>query len=253
MDTLSARVHTLVEKPIARSIDQASELIEASHEYDVRLAVGHVERFNPAVQELKRRMKAGELGIISSLVARRVGVMPPRIKDVNVILDLAVHDIDVAMYLLDQEPSAVAASGGSALLSNNRLDHSEIFLEFGSIGCFIQANWITPIKIRTLSVTGDAGHAELNYVTQRLEIFQSNLERHFGDFGDFVVRFGTPQTIAADITPQEPLRLELKSFLDAVEGKGSVIVTGEEGMRALEVAERVKNAIADKILLPAMA
>jgi UDP-N-acetylglucosamine 3-dehydrogenase len=240
MDTLRAHVHTLVEKPIARSLEQASELIEAGHTYGVKLAVGHVERFNPAVQELKRRLKTGELGTISSMIARRVGVMPPRIKDVDVILDLAVHDIDVVMYLLDQEPSEVAACAGSALLSHNRSDHSEIFLRFGNIGCFIQANWITPIKIRTLSVTGDAGHAELNYITQRLEIFQSTLDRHFDNFGDFVVRFGTPQTIAVDTTPQEPLRLELKSFLNAIEGQDSVIVTGEEGARTLAVAERVK-------------
>ncbi len=253
MDTLSARVHTLVEKPIANNLAEASELVEASHKFGVKLAVGHVERFNPALQELKRRVKAYELGGISSVVARRVGVMPPRVKDVDVILDLAVHDIDVLMYLLDQEPSEVAASAGSALLTNNRLDHSEIFMKFGNIGCFIQANWITPIKIRTLSVTGDAGHAELNYVTQRLEIYQSNLARQFDDFGDFVVRFGTPQTIAADLTPQEPLRLELESFLSAVDGNDSMIVTGEEGTRALFVAERVRAAVQTRLALGTMA
>ncbi len=246
LDVINAGFHVLVEKPIASTLEQAEEMTAASHAKGVLLQIGHVERFNPAVQELKRRMKAGELGCVSSINARRVGVMPPRVKDVDVILDLAVHDIDVVRYLLDQEPIEVRATAGSALLSKNRRDHSEIFLSFGEVSCFLQSNWITPIKIRTLSVTSDAAHVELNYVTQRLEIYQSTLQRSYDDFGDFVVRFGTPQTIAVDMTPQEPLRLELKSFLQAVEGKESVMVTGEEGIRTLRVVERIKQSLIKK-------
>ena len=246
MDVIRAGVHTLVEKPITSTIAQAEEMTAASHTHSVLLQVGHVERFNPAVQELKRRMKSGELGQVSSIIARRVGVMPPRVKDVDVILDLAVHDIDVVRYLLDDDPIEVRATAGSALLSKNRRDHSEIFLSFGQVSCFLQANWITPIKIRTLSVTSDAAHVELNYVTQRLDIYQSTLQRSHDDFGDFVVRFGTPQTIAVDSTPQEPLRLELQSFMQAVRGKGQVIVTGEEGTKTLQVVERIKCSLLKK-------
>ncbi len=252
MDAIHAGAHVLMEKPIASNSQAAIELVKEAHARGLVLAVGHIERFNPAVQELKRRMEIGDLGNISSIVARRVGVMPPRIKDVNVILDLAVHDIDIACYLLGCEPSQVAAGAGSALLSNNRYDHTEIFLKFGMIGCFIQANWITPIKIRTLSVTGDAGHAELNYVTQHLEIFQDTLDRQFDDFGDFVVRFGTPQSISVEITPREPLQLELENFLLAVEGKPSCSVNGEEAIRALSVAESVLATVKqDRMGLPA--
>jgi UDP-N-acetylglucosamine 3-dehydrogenase len=246
MDVINAGIHALVEKPIASTVEQAEEMTAAGRAKGVLLQIGHVERFNQAVQELKRRMRSGELGCVSSIIARRVGVMPPRVKDVDVILDLAVHDIDVVRYLLDEEPIEVRATAGSALLSNNRRDHSEIFLSFGDVSCFLQSNWITPIKIRTLSVTGDAAHVELNYVTQRLEIFQSTLQRSHDDFGDFVVRFGTPQTIAVDMTPQEPLRLELKSFLQAVRGKESVIVTGEEGIRTLRVVERINQSLTKK-------
>ncbi len=246
MDAIHAGIHVLLEKPIANTLEQAQELTAASHANGVFLQIGHVERFNPAVQELKRRMQAGELGKVSSIIARRVGVMPPRVKDVDVILDLAVHDIDVVRYLLDQEPIEVRATAGSALLSHNRNDHSEIFLAFNGVTCFLQSNWITPIKIRTLSVTSDVAHVELNYVTQRLDIFQSTLQHTYDDFGDFVVRFGTPQTIAVDSTPQEPLRLQLKSFLQAIAGQEPVIVTGEEAIRTLQVVERVKNSLIKK-------
>lgn len=243
LDTLRAGVHTLVEKPLASTIAEAEALVQAARDAQVILAVGHVERFNPAVQELKRRIDAGELGALTSIVARRVGIMPPRVKDVDVILDLAVHDIDVVMFLLGRAPDYVNASASRALLSD-RFDHSEIFLKFGAVGCFIQANWITPIKIRTLSVTGDRGHAELNYVTQKLEIFESTLAREYDDFGDFVVRFGTPRSTTAPISPREPLHIELDCFLQAVAGQGANIVRSEDAMRALAVAFRARAAVA---------
>ena len=241
-DTLNARLHTLVEKPLTNNLAEAADLVQTARTRQIKFAVGHVERFNPAVQELKRRLDAGELGKPSSLVARRVGVMPPRVKDVDVILDLAVHDIDIAMFLLGRKPDQIAVSADHALLSD-RFDHSEIFLRFGETGCFIQANWITPIKIRTLSVTGDKGHAEVNYVTQRLEIFQSTLDRQFDDFGDFIIRFGDPQKLAVPIVHQEPLRLELESFISAVRNDTPVTVDGAEGMKALEVAVRVRESV----------
>lgn len=239
---IAAGIPALVEKPLAATVAEAEALTAAARERGVLLAVGHIERFNPAVQELRRRLDAGELGAVRSVVAKRVGVLPPQVKDANVIVDLAVHDIDVIGYLLGSAPTEVYAAGGRALLSD-RLDDAEIFLKYGDIGCFIQVNWITPLKIRTLSVTGSAGYAELNYVTQKLEIYQSNVERHFDDFGDFVIRFGTPRTVTVPITAREPLRLELEAFLQAVEGKSANIVSGEEGTEALVVAYRALEAL----------
>lgn len=242
MDTLRAGVHTLVEKPIAADLNQAAVMINEAYNQGLVLAVGHIERFNPAVRELKRRIQIGELGILTSIVTRRVGVVPPRIKDVDVILDMAVHDIDVILFLLGRLPNSVAAAASSVLLSD-RFDHSEIFMRFGDIGCFVQANWITPIKIRTLSVTGSAGHAEVNYVTQQLEIFESHVARQFNDFGDFVISFGTPSKKIVEIQRQEPLRLELEEFLKMVRTGNGKIVTAEEAMQTLAVVQRVKESM----------
>jgi UDP-N-acetylglucosamine 3-dehydrogenase len=236
-EIMAAHVHLLVEKPLATSVAEAQALVRTSREMGVVLAVGHIERFNPAVQELKRRIEGDELGAITSIVAKRVGVLPPQVKDADVIIDLAVHDIDILNYLLGKMPTQVYATAGRALLSD-RFDHAELFLKYEQVGCFIQVNWITPIKIRTLSVTGNAGYAELNYVTQKLDLYQSNLERQFDNFGEFIVRFGTPQSITVPIAPQEPLRLELESFLASIRGRPSSGVSGEDGVRALLVAEQ---------------
>lgn len=238
--------HVLVEKPLAGSVEEAEALIDASHRKGTLLAVGHVERFNPAVQALKRCIDAGELGDITSVVAKRVGVLPPQVKDANVLVDLAVHDIDVIGYLLGTMPTEVRAAGGRALLSD-RLDHAELFLKYGGIGCFVQVNWITPLKIRELSVTGNRGYAELNYVTQKLDLYQSNLERSYDDFGDFVLRFGVPESVTVPLKATEPLRLELEAFLRAVEGKGGQVVSGEDGLKALIVAEWATRQIEEHV------
>lgn len=241
-DVIAHGVHLLVEKPLAATVTEAEQICDAAHKAKIHLAVGHIERFNPAVQELRREIQNGALGEISSVIAKRVGVMPPQIKDANVITDLAVHDIDVLNYFFNTMPSAVHATAGFALL-DKRYDHAEIFLRYRNAGCFVQVNWITPVKIRTLSVTGDAGHAELNYVTQKLEIFESTIARAYDDFGDFVIQFGDARKTSVGIEMREPLRNELDNFVGVLRGEREAIVTGQDGVNALRVAERVLEQV----------
>lgn len=235
-------VHLLVEKPLASNPQDAQEIVNAARHANVQLAVGHVERFNPAVQALRAQIQNGSLGKISSVVAKRVGVMPPQVKDANVIIDLAVHDIDVLNYFFETMPRVVNATAGHALLAN-RYDHAEIFLRYRDAGCFIQVNWITPIKIRTLSVTGDAGHAELNYVTQNLEIFESTVAREYDDFGDFVVRFGEAHRSVLELEKREPLQLELQDFVSAIVENRPPSVSGTQGVQVLEIADQALRAV----------
>lgn len=244
-EVLQAGINMLIEKPLAHSVEQASQLIQLAKRFNVIMAVGHVERYNPAVMELKRLISSGQLGEITSIVAKRVGMLPPQVKDSNVILDLATHDIDVINFLLDREPTDVVATAGMALL-DYCYDHSEIFLKYENIGCFVQVNWITPVKIRTLSVTGTQAYAELNYVSQELCLFEINLEKTYTDFGDFVVKFGESRSVKIPITVKEPLRCEIECFLHAIQGGNAPIVTGEEALKALKVVERVLSALKGK-------
>lgn len=235
-------IHLLIEKPLAAGVAEADEIASAASRAGLYLTVGHIERFNPAVQELRRRVVNGSLGDITSVVARRVGVMPPQVKDANVIIDLAVHDLDILNYFFGALPDHVTANAGHALLTN-RFDHAEIFLRYGQVGCFVQVNWITPLKIRTLSVTGNAGHAELNYVTQKLEIFASTHERTYDDFGDFVIRFGEARKAVIELEMREPLQVELENFVNVIRGQAAPIVTGQDGVNALRVAAQVLDSL----------
>jgi UDP-N-acetylglucosamine 3-dehydrogenase len=197
--------------------------------------VGHIERFNPAVQKLKEIIKHGKLGEITSIIARRVGIFPPQIKDANVFLDLAVHDIDIFNYLLERDPREVYAKAGRAL-SSRREDHAVITLDYGKAACMVQVNWITPVKVRNLAVTGTKGYAELDYISQELKVFESIYERTYDSFGDFVIKFGTSKESKVDVTTEEPLKAELEGFVECVKEGKKPAVSGEDGLKAVELA-----------------
>ena len=240
-DVIAHGCSLLVEKPITKSVADAEELVSMARKAGVRLAVGHIERFNPAVQKLKSIIDRGSLGQITSILARRVGLFPPRIKDANVIIDIGVHDIDVFNYLLGKEPQSIFSCAGKALI-NDREDYADIFLKYNGTNGIIQVNWITPVKIRVLNVTGTKGYAELNYITQDLVIYESIYRKTYDRFGDFVVLFGEPKKRHIRINKQEPLKLELRDFIDAVRKGRDPLVTGEDGLRVLRTAVAIMEA-----------
>lgn len=242
LDVIGFKKHLLIEKPIASTTKEAQEIIKAAKKAKVKLTVGHIERFNPAVQGLKDVIKKDDLGKIISIIAKRVGMFPPQIKDANVIIDLAVHDIDIFNYLLNQQPSEVFTRGRKAL-TNRREDSAEIFLSYNGISGFIQVNWITPVKIRTLSVTGSKGYAELNYITQRLELYQSRYKKMVDNFGEFVIKFGEPVKKEIRINKKEPLFCELESFIKCIKRDKEPEVTGEDGLLALVIAEKAMESL----------
>lgn len=236
--------HLIIEKPLADTSVKAKEVVEAAEKAGVKLAVGHIERFNPAVQELKKIIDSGKLGKVTSILARRVGLFPPRIKDANVVVDIAVHDIDVFRYLLGKDPDKVYASGGKALI-NDREDFADIFLKYNGTNGFIEVNWITPVKIRMLNVTGTKGYARLNYITQDLRLYESVYKKTYDKFGDFVLQFGEPREMAVEVKNQEPLKAELSDFVEAVRKKREPLVTGEDGVEVLRITERIMESMGD--------
>ncbi len=237
-DVIERGVNLLIEKPITKNLKHAEEIVELANKAGVKLAVGHIERFNPAVQQLKKLIDDGKLGKITSILARRVGLFPPRIKDANVIIDIAVHDIDVFNYLLGKDPVKISASAGKALV-HDREDYADIFMKYNGTNGLIEVNWITPVKIRVLNVTGTKGYAELNYITQDLEMHESNYKKTFDEFGDFVVQFGEPKKRLIKVKKEEPLKLELENFIDAVKNDKEPLVNGVEGLNALRIATEI--------------
>jgi UDP-N-acetylglucosamine 3-dehydrogenase len=247
---LEAGCHVLVEKPIAATVEEAERLIEQAAQRSLVLAVGHVERFNPAVRELRRRIDAGAMGDVLSMVARRVGIMPPQVRDANVIVDLAVHDIDVFRHLLGAGlPDELYCAAGKAI-ATDRLDFADIFLRFDSAACFLQVNWVTPVKIRSLAVTGSEGYAELEYVTQRLDYYRARPVRELPSFAELEA-YSEQKPERLEFLRREPLAVELEEFLSAVRGGPAEIVSGEDAKISMEVAIRATELAEQQAVAPA--
>lgn len=216
--TLSAAVHTLVEKPIAATVKEAQSLVKRAAMFGCVLAVGHIERCNPIVTEVKRRIDAGDLGRIYRIGARRVGPSPCRIRDVGVTIDLLTHDLDVARYLLDSEPVAYHAE-----LQRNRHGEYEdgvdalVRFDCGAVGVF-SADWLSTAKVRQLTMTGERGVISLDYLTQSARL----------EDGGGIENILVPH--------EEPLVVQLRAFAAAARGEGQPAATGEDGLRALEMA-----------------
>lgn len=241
LDVIKAKKNLLIEKPIALSISEAEEIIKEAKKAKVKLTVGHVERFNPAVIKLKELIRRGKLGTIVSVMARRAGTIPNRIKDANVILDMGVHDIDLLNFIIEGRPSNVYSSGGRAILKKHE-DYADIFLEYPSVNGglnvtgHIQVNWLTPVKIRKLNVTGTKGYAVVDLGTQELVLFNTKYTHEFDAFEDFIGKFKKSEGKKIKVLLKEPLRAQLESFIDSVANGAPLIISPEEALLALRTA-----------------
>ena len=152
-EVMSRGIHCMLEKPIASSVEDADKLITCAKENDVTFTVGHIERFNPVIKKLKQMVDDNAIGDITSVVCKRVGGFPAVEPKTDVIIDLAVHDVDIVNYLLGQKPKSIS-SHGSRTRHSKKIDSAEILMDYGRASGFIQANWLTPVKIRTIALTG---------------------------------------------------------------------------------------------------
>ena len=210
-------VHMLIEKPVANSLVSADRIIGVARRENLKLMIGHIERFNPAIVKLKKLIATHELGQILSISSRRVGPDPPRIRDVGIIIDLAVHDIDAITYLYGKRATNVYAIGGNSF--HIKEDYASILLRYGDRHSgIVETNWLTPHKIRKITVTGTEGVAEADYLEQSLKIWKKEFVRN------------------VQIAKREPLRNELEHFLRCVANGEKPIPSGEEGKYVLYVA-----------------
>ncbi|MGB3480231.1 MAG: Gfo/Idh/MocA family oxidoreductase [bacterium] len=230
-------IAVLIEKPIADSVKSAHEIINSGKKHRVPVCVGHIERFNPVIQKLKKYITSGKFGKIISISSKRVGLFPSQIQDTDVIIDLAVHDIDICNYLLGMKATTVNARAGKAL-NSKRFDYADILLGYNGIDVNIQVNWITPVKVRELALTGTKGYAELNYLTQTIRIYKSRYRTKFDSYGDYIVNFSKPDTEELNLAGEEPLKLEIESFIEHLRNNKKNVVSAPEGLDALTIALR---------------
>ncbi len=226
-------IGVLVEKPMTDSLDKARELVKISKNSGVVVQVGHIERFNPAVRKLKD-MKS-DLGKIVYASAHRFGVPSARKLD-NVIMDLSIHDIDILSFLTGEKPKSVFGVQRSVL--EERGDLSSLIFEFGSFVASVESNTVSPIKTRELYLGGTDGCAKVSYIDQDLVMYKpENTKYSYNSFDELTVRIGRGTEIHPFIRKEEPLKLELESFVSCVKNGTSPVVTAEDGMDSILIAE----------------
>jgi UDP-N-acetylglucosamine 3-dehydrogenase len=236
-DALDAGCHVLVEKPIAATLEEAQDLAAFADSRRLLLAVGHIERYNPAITELRRRLAAGGLGRLIQIHARRLGPFPARIRDVGVVVDLATHDLDIMRFLTGSEAVRVFAETRRHI-HTSREDLMSGLIRFAdeTMG-LLEINWLTPTKIRELFVTGERGMFRVDYLTQDI-YFYENAEAGL-DWSSLSVIRGVSEGSMTRfaINKVEPLRAELEAFVRAIrQGEPGETVSAADGCAALRLA-----------------
>lgn len=236
-EVMNRGIHCLLEKPIASTVEEADELIALSKKNDIIFTVGHIEHYNPLVVALKELLDKQVIGEVTSILCKRVGGFPQTEPKTDVVIDLAVHDIGITSFLLNKQPRAIY-SHGSRTHHSKSIDSAEILMDYGQASGFVQANWLTPVKIRTIAITGSKGYVEGNYITQELELYEHNLQKYKNEgFSDFVIKMGDPQRKTITVDFEEPLMVELKAFLSTIKGEGDpYLVDGWSAREALRLA-----------------
>jgi len=221
----------LVEKPICDNLQDASALLTMAQNAKTIIAVGYIERFNPAFRALCSLIQREQLGEIISIHVKRVGGTP-RSAD-NVILDLMTHDLDLALSLFGETPDYIVTSQHAR---DTLVNAAQCLLQFGSASVTCEANWISPVKIRRWEVTGTLGYCEVDLITQKIIFFNPTISASVSSFSDFVLQYGEPSHQVMVNFRREPLKDELAEFLVAVTtGKTENIVTVENSLQTLSV------------------
>jgi predicted dehydrogenase len=246
VDQLAARgIGALIEKPLAASATEARRIIDAVERAGVVAAVGHVERCNPALLELRRRVRAGQLGQVFLIATERIGPFPDRVRDVGVVKDLGTHDLDLVRWLGGAPVRRVAAQ------TQHRMgrEHEDLVLATGALDNGVSFNctvdWLSPTKVRRTRVLGERGMLVADTLTADLTFYAN---------GDVASEWAATQSLRGvsegDMTRyalsrREPLLVELETFIDRLEGDGDAgIVSLREGLETVAYAEAVLESAA---------
>ena len=248
---LEAGADVLIEKPIAATLEQGVRLNQQAEMLGRKLMVGHIVRFNPAIQALKNKIQNGDLGRIFQVICRRVGPFPDRVRDVGVVVDLAPHDLDLMRYLLEADPLRVYAETEQRI----HTDHEDLLLGLlrfpGNVSGLLEINWLTPNKLREVIVLGERGMLRVDDLTQDLYFYEnafsdglasnvtslnpssssvlwSNLQNIKGVTEGSMIRYALQR--------YEPLKAELQAFIKAIIENKPVPVSGADGLAALQLA-----------------
>ena len=215
----------LVEKPIADTLESAREIVRPAEENEVKLMIGHIERFNPVIPVIKKEVEDDKVSLIE---ITRIGPFPPRIKDVGVVADLATHDIDLIRYLTGSE-----IKKSYSLISRNVAQHEDVavllFKTANGVLARVTVNWLTPFKVREINVATTKKFIKASLIDQKVTEYSRYKENGSYLARNISVPFG------------EPLKLELGAFVDCIENDTQLPITEGDGLKTLEVTMQCLN------------
>jgi UDP-N-acetylglucosamine 3-dehydrogenase len=227
VDVADAGVNMLLEKPIADTVANAQEIIRKAEHNRVKLMIGHIERFNPIIPVIKRSVENSD---IISIDITRVGPMPPRIRDVGVVIDLATHDIDLIRYLANSEFKKIHGLASRTLSKREDIAILSFELENGILA-HITTNWLTPYKVREINIYAKRKLIRGELINQRVLEFSN-----YGKDGSYLVK-------ELSVPFAEPLKLELEAFIKSISKGNEPPVTGYDGLKAIEVALKCLSGV----------
>ena len=228
---IDKKIAVLVEKPIAESTDQAKKLVQYSKENGVILTVGHIERFNPAILKAKEYISQGKLGSIHAIQCKRYGPFPKQIKDADVLVDVAVHDIDIVQFLVESELTQSTVFTHN-IHCDDRADYGHLMMRFGdNLMVNIHVSWALPFKQREVEIVGDKGIAIIDCINQSMNFYPVSVEK-----GPDYVSLPMSDLQQVEIDKKEPIIEECRSFVNAVINKTAPFICPEQATEALSLA-----------------
>ncbi|MBP9719506.1 MAG: Gfo/Idh/MocA family oxidoreductase [Candidatus Levybacteria bacterium] len=240
-DVIKRGFPLLIEKPLAGNFKDALKLCTIAKRKNIFLMVGMVERYNPVIMKLHQDINTGVFGDVYQIVSLRVGIEPPKMKDRNVLLDLAVHDIDILSFLLKANPLGVSHVG-NAYVKGSNIDASQMILSFKKTSAVIITNWLSPIKIRKMYVFGSKKSAELDLREQFVTYF-SKIPKKAIDKSDYFNSFSSLEAFASpqSVKKNEPLRSELIEFTKNVTNgyNGKFCEGAASAIRIIEQSKKI--------------
>jgi predicted dehydrogenase len=245
-DCLEHGLHVLVEKPLTLNSEDASSLIQIAEERDLALMVGHTFEYNMAVRELRDLIDSGELGKVFYVDAVRVnlGLFRP---DLNVLWDLAPHDISILLYLLDSEPVLVSTQGSNCVFKDTT-DIAYVNIEFadGTLA-HIRVSWLDPRKTRLITVVGSEKMVVYDDVEnlEKIKIYDKGVDTppYTETYGDFQLSYRSGDVISPNIRFSEPLRVECEHFIESIQNGTTPQSDGRVGLKVIRVLEAAERSL----------
>lgn len=229
---LEAGVATLLEKPIAASVDEARKLVELAAQNETPFLIGHLERYNPAL-----RAVASKVADPKYIEVHRLGTFVERATDVDVVTDLMIHDLDLVLSLVDEEPIDVQAIGAKVI--TDHVDLANVRLQFpGGAVANITASRVSNKRFRRFRVFGPEGYYGINLMDQELDVVTKGKTPEGSSFAEL-------ETEHVEFDAEQPLQVELGHFIDVAQGQAVPMVTGWQGLRALQLAEQIQSIMRD--------